>query len=268
MVITGYKMNGCELRNLEDELRRIQKKVNKEAKKITDMLMSEEVEFFIDQLSLNNLSRDNFGDKSVFEIAKESLQNKLETAKRLQTDSKYNLSCYAHIFTNEDTTYINVHFKNDAFVKIFDKSRLLPFSLSESEAVDENNAKTAKWNEIFKNYNETIDPLTINFIPTLPEITDENLTFRSPLERAEDIAIFNTTNRYISHLTGGQQVSPIEMMYVFSAAQERLTTEEGKQFIKEDRMALQSILPNITNELINIHPSDTIQPEEEKGNEK
>ena len=259
MVINGYKLEGCELRSLEDELNRIQKKIDKILKKPTSKLLSEEVEFYVDQLALCNLNREEFGDASVLEIAKDSLGRKLEVAKKMQTDSKYNLSCFAYVFTLKDATYLDVHCKCSEFLSAFDKSNLAKFGLSEREAVDENNAKTCIWNEIFRNYKHTADPLSVNFVPNLPELIDEKLTFRTPAERAQDIAIYNITNRYISHLTGGQQVSPIELMYVLSAAQERLTTEEGKQFINEDKATLLPILPNITNELINLHPSDSIE---------
>ena len=119
---------------------------------------------------------------------------------------------------------------------------LQEYSLSETEADDEENGKLKAWTKLHSAY-KNIEPLAINITP-VPSVP-EKLTYESVPVRAEAQARHALLNHYLSVISGGAQIPPFLLMRYMDKALGMLVSDEGKASLGRKKLELMNILPDL-----------------------
>ncbi len=221
MVITGYRLKTMNINEImaqmEDVKRRLKKITNSEYNK----LLSEEITFLVDQVSLNNIPRDN--EITIFDGAVQNINERISRVETLNISSKYNFRVFAHILPYEDYIYLKVISPNTRLLKAF--KTLEDYSLSEIECEDSQNAKTILWQNLHKMYKNT-EPMVISLTQE-PTPDKESLSFQSVKERAGKETRNQILMRLLTEITGGKEIPPIRLMPYFHEVLEQYMNDRS-----------------------------------------
>lgn len=254
MVITGYRIHTTSIPDIDMEVKKIKRKIDKFANQEYQKLLGKEAAFLYDQMALNVLKRPDipFLDWVIHE-----LNLKIQIAERQGIASPYNLNVFAQIMTYEDYSYIKAICPNQKLLKAFE--RLEPYHLSETECEDKQNRKTGIWQTLHKAY-EKEAVLSLNLTPApLPDA--KSIVYPSKSERCKEQARHDMTNHYLKQISGGEPIPPHLLMRYLDMAMELLFTDEAKEELKKRELNLMKILPD-ESEI-----SKALFPDEEERNE-
>lgn len=237
MIVHGYRMKQLTMNELQDQIDKLHKKYQLQAKKEYGRLLGEEIAFLCDQIALNVVPKPQI---SIFEQAKQNLNQQLQVAKMNRT--KQNLQVVMYVIPDDEYVYLNVKFHNPVFEKIF--KHLEPYSLTEEEYADEDNAKRIQWEHLNQKALKT-PPIGISFFE-IPEIGKEyNIRYPEKEQRCMTEARHNVTNRLLNQMSGGQQIPPVLLMRFFDQAIDMLLLPETQWEIRQKQAELQMILPDL-----------------------
>lgn len=258
MVINGYKLKTTDIAEIMTEM----EKIKRQLKKITDReyhkLLSEEITYLVDRISLNDIQRDN--NITIFDGAIQNVAERIARAEAINTESKYNFRVFAHIMPEGDSSYIKVICPNSELLKAF--KGLNDYSLSEIECEDPKNAKTILWNKLHKQYSQT-EPMVIS-LTQQAEPDKEKLHFQSVQERAEKEARNIIIMRLLSEISGGKEIPPIRLMNYFDEALEQYVNSKSLEIERKEKVAkLMSILIDLEKDSSIVY----LLPGQEKLNE-
>ena len=155
MVVHGYRMKQLTMNELQEQIDKLHKKYQLQVKKEYGRLLGEEIAFLCDQIALNVVPKPRI---SIFEQAKQNLNQQLQVAK--MNGTKQNLQVVMYVMPEDEYVYLNVKFHNPVFEKIF--KHLEPYSLTEEEYADEDNAKRIQWERLNQKALKT-PPMGISF---------------------------------------------------------------------------------------------------------
>ena len=236
-LIKGFALNSTDPSDIELVLNEMKASAEKDAKRAYRELLQREIETLVDDISLGVFNRP---EESIYEWAVSELNNRIAYATAKQNETPYNLHLSVHVLFAESKTIFT---KRIAKIK-----GLKDFSIKDSIEPD---PKQKEWEDIFAKYAEGVSPLGVQVYPNGPiEISKETLKFRSPMQRAEERARYNLTNRYLSMFSCEQQIPNFRLMQRMDEAIMQLSTPEAKEEMQRMKVQLSGILPNITLALI------------------
>ncbi len=236
-VIQGYKLKTSDIKEVIAVLSKIQNKIENITKKEFKKFLTKEIEFLTDQVSLNNIPRDN--NVTILEGAFEIVREKVERMQAVSSKTSYNLKCFVHVLPYEDCCYLKVICWNKALLKAFNE--LEEYSLSYVDCEDKMNAKNILWNKLHEKYKKS-EPLGMNLTYHVNIEDFDKFTFRTVKERAEEIAEQNTLNRLLAELSGAAQIPPIRLMRNIDEAVSEFKSGEYMNEYMEEVIKLEQIL--------------------------
>lgn len=245
MIIQGYRIHSTGLPEIEKALEPVRKKVDRIAFHSFRTLLGKEAAWICDQISLNQIQQVG----SIYDAALESLMRKIQISSTTDLPDAYHFRLYLHVLMDEEYAYLNLLCRNPAFLAAFDG--LEAFSLTGEESRDPHNAKTQKWIQLQKKY-ENCEPFLLNLSPDLDLILkrlkekENPLIYPSVTERADVEARYAVENHYLTMIAGGGQIQPQDLMPFMDRALELATSEEGKQSIQERKLELMRILIDLS----------------------
>lgn len=260
-IITGYKLHTRDFSEVENALILMQQTIEKIAVKKYHELLSEEVEILIDNISLNIIPRPT--DRTVLDIAQESLNQKIAYASGNNLPIEYNMNVSVHVLTSEDYTYFRLNAAYDIYHKELSKlPGLIPCSVRNGEGSAENKEI---WEYLMKKYETGIQPCITQLFPKGPIAVDKKkLKFSSPLQRSKRIARHNLTNKYLAMYAGNKEIPNYKLMEYMDRSLEALTSlPRSKSELTQMEVQLRTILPNITIELVDSLPELASQAEQQ-----
>ena len=155
--------------------------------------------------------------------------------------TKQNLQVVMYVMPEDEYVYLNVKFYNPVFEKIF--KHLEPYSLTEEEYADEDNAKRIQWERLNQKALKT-PPMGISFFE-IPEVVKGDIRYPEKGQRCMTEARHNVTNRLLNQMSGGQQIPPVLLMRFFDQAMDLLLLPETQWEIRQKQAELQAILPDL-----------------------
>lgn len=188
-------------------------------------------------------------NKTILDIAAEEVRRRVICAEKKGHKTEFNLSAGIQVLigklNGQPTIYLKTTFPNDIYSKHLRKIKeLLPYTINE----DDINGKSEKrefWESIREKY--TTDIPLVSALISYDEVSfnPENFKFRSPSERAHDIATEKIMNHLLSSYGCNQEIPPNKLMEYTLQAFSRLTNPDIIDMIHREEELLKNMLPVI-----------------------
>ncbi len=243
MVIYGYRIKSTDINEIMSSLDKVREKLAKLTKREFNRLLSEEITFLVDKVSLNEIRRAN--DISIYDGALQNVNERVNRDETLNSNSPYNFRVYAYVLSEGEYSYLKINCPNNNLITAFDE--LEDYSLNEIECENQHNAKTIMWQKLHKKY-KNIEPMVLSL--TQDASPDKSkLKFASVKLRAEAEATHSILNRLLSEISGGREIPPIRLMdYLDEALQTFEHSENVKKDYSDCLSRLIGILPDLTKD--------------------
>lgn len=216
ILFTGYKLKGQNVNHIELIFTEMKKKIERAANKEYCALLAREIQNLTDDVALNMYQRPI--GISLFEYAKNTLNNKIAYASSHNFPTKYNFEVSAHIMFYKNDTYIKFNSVNNIYMKDIGRISGLEYFPCKTNTENEN-----IWTEIVERYSDGLDPFGVHLFDKFQDIAPEIIKFDSPIKRAKVRARHNLTNRYLGMYSCGQQIPNYKLMEYMDEALEALT---------------------------------------------
>ena len=236
-VITGFNMGNITYDELESEINHVKQKIEKIAADSYNRLLGEEIAFLCDAVTLNILHRD--GKMSIFDVAVDNINSKINNARNTNDDNPYAFSIYAHILKIDQNFILKVISGNQRFLPAFKKYESL--CIDEVEMNDPNNGKTLLWEKVDKVYKDKM-VLSLNLTPEDLKPDIEKVVFPEFDERVKKMARHSVLNHYMNQIAGGNQIPPFLLMPYFDKALDMFKSPAGVFMYERKQKELTQLL--------------------------
>lgn len=235
------------VQDLEAALYNIQESVQQTACKAYESLVKWQVERLIDEVTLNRYKCPE--GKSVVDIAFNEVNMKVVQAERNSDHTEFNLYMGIQILVSQIDGKPVVYFKVNTLNELYEKKlaklkTLVPYSITEDD-LKAKKEKASFWESVSSKYQDNI-PLE-SIIVRYDKLTCDlsKMKFRSPQERAHDLAVEKIMNHLLSCYGCRQEIPPAKLMEYTLQAASRLKHPDMMEAVKLEEEALVQILPDI-----------------------
>lgn len=253
-ILKGYLVE--ETTNLADiemilyEMRDI---VEKRASIAYADLVRWQVERIVDEIAINQFKRPE--DSSILDIAAGEVRRRMIYSDKCMQCTEFNISIGIQILVGKYEGKPSVYFKvlcpNDIYSKFLKKiPELVPLDINEDDLKVKKGAKKEFWDSIEGKYQTDIPIIASLLNYDAISINPEEFKFRSPSERAADLAKEKILNQLLSSYACEQEVAPNKLMEYTLQSINRLNYSDIKDLLECEKQNLESFLPEIDLELI------------------
>ena len=253
-ILKGYLVE--ETTNLADiemilyEMRDI---VEKRASIAYADLVRWQVERIIDEIAINQFKRPE--DSSILDIAAGEVRRRMIYSDKRMQCTEFNISIGIQIlvgkYEGKPAIYFKVLCPNDIYSKFLKKiPELVPLDINEDDLKVKKGAKKEFWDSIEGKYQTDIPIIASLLNYDAISINPEEFKFRSPSERAADLAKEKILNQLLSSYACEQEVAPNKLMEYTLQSITRLNYSDIKDLLECEKQNLESFLPDIDLELI------------------
>lgn len=253
-ILKGYLVE--ETTNLADvemilyEMRDI---VEKRASIAYAELVRWQVERIVDEIAINQFKRPE--DSSILDIAAGEVRRRMIYSDKRMQCTEFNISIGIQILVGKYEGKPSVYFKilcpNDIYSKFLKKiPELVPLDINEDDLKVKKGAKKEFWDSIEGKYQTDIPIIASLLNYDAISINPEEFKFRSPSERAADLAKEKILNQLLSSYACEQEVAPNKLMEYTLQSINRLNYSDIKDLLECEKQNLESFLPDIDLELI------------------
>lgn len=253
-ILKGYLVE--ETTNLADiemilyEMRDI---VEKRASIAYADLVRWQVERIVDEIAINQFKRPE--DSSILDIAAGEVRRRMIYSDKRMQCTEFNISIGIQIlvgkYEGKPAIYFKVLCPNDIYSKFLKKiPELVPLDINEDDLKVKKGAKKEFWDSIEGKYQTDIPIIASLLNYDAISINPEEFKFRSPSERAADLAKEKILNQLLSSYACEQEVAPNKLMEYTLQSINRLNYSDIKDLLECEKQNLESFLPDIDLELI------------------
>lgn len=253
-ILKGYLVE--ETTNLADiemilyEMRDI---VEKRASIAYADLVRWQVERIVDEIAINQFKRPE--DSSILDIAAGEVRRRMIYSDKRMQCTEFNISIGIQIlvgkYEGKPAIYFKVLCPNDIYSKFLKKiPELVPLDINEDDLKVKKGAKKEFWDSIEGKYQTDIPIIASLLNYDAISINPEEFKFRSPSERAADLAKEKILNQLLSSYACEQKVAPNTLMEYTLQSINRLNYSDIKDLLECEKQNLESFLPDIDLELI------------------
>ena len=253
-ILKGYLVE--ETTNLADiemilyEMRDI---VEKRASIAYADLVRWQVERIVDEIAINQFKRPE--DSSILDIAAGEVRRRMIYSDKRMQCTEFNISIGIQIlvgkYEGKPAIYFKVLCPNDIYSKFLKKiPELVPLEINEDDLKVKKGAKKEFWDSIEGKYQTDIPIIASLLNYDAISINPEEFKFRSPSERAADLAKEKILNQLLSSYACEQEVAPNKLMEYTLQSINRLNYSDIKDLLECEKQNLESFLPDIDLELI------------------
>ena len=255
LIFKGYKINGTDLRALEDALAEIKKQVEMRAKRIYNSLLANEIELLVDDIA-TGLVKNRPTHKSIYDVCVEELNRKISWASGNGVPTPFNFMVQAVIFTYMNDTYIKLNIANASLLKEIKKANgTTPFDYDDN---DTNSSVFKTWEDIMGIYSDDNFPMMRQLYPCGPiETSWKNISahFHSVEERQDMRIRHQLTSELMNMLGMRQQIPDTRLMPYFDEAFMMLSLPAIKEEAARRKARSASVFINITEEMVKQNPN-------------
>lgn len=248
-LLTGYLLrNVGALADVEMILFEMKNIVARRANVAYKSLIEWQTERVVDEIALNRIQRPD--SASILDVAAGEVRRRIFFAEKSMQDTEFNLYAGLQIMTGKidgkPVVYLKTIVPNDFYSKSFRKIKELePFDVSEDDLKNKKGTKKKFYDDLCEKYSEDI-PLICSLINyDALSFKLEDLNFRTPSERAEELAREQCMNRLLAWYACEQEIAPNKLMEYVSFAYERAKRSSFADMVAVEKAALERILPEI-----------------------
>lgn len=253
-ILKGYLIKDVtNLADIEMILYEMRDIIEKRASIAYADLVRWQAERIVDEIATNQFKRPE--DSSILDIAAGEVRRRMIYSDKRMQCTEFNISIGIQILVGKYEGKPSVYFKvlcpNDIYSKFLKKiPELVPFDINEDDLKVKKGAKKEFWDSIEGKYQTDIPIIASLLNYDAISINPEDFKFRSPSERAADLAKEKILNQLLSSYACEQEVAPNKLMEYTLQSINRLNYSDIKDLLECEKQNLESFLPEIDLELI------------------
>lgn len=231
-------------------------------------LLEDEITYMVDEIVLKQIRIDV--NKNIFELATESLLNRILTHQAMGYATQFNLAVRIEYIEFKGHTYISVFSQNGYMLDMFeDLEDLENISVGDAEG-EMAKERSIIWREIGQYLlTEKIQPLSQTYkLEEAPDIKPSELSFKDVETRAIKIAENNVKSSLFRLLYANQSIQDSDLLvHIFNQIDVARDTDLYRLQIKDDIEKLRVILPIINTTIICSREKDNQEENKEEKKE-
>lgn len=253
-ILKGYLIKDVtNLADIEMILYEMRDIIEKRASIAYADLVRWQAERIVDEIATNQFKRPE--DSSILDIAAGEVRRRMIYSDKRMQCTEFNISIGIQILVGKYEGKPSVYFKvlcpNDIYSKFLKKiPELVPLDINEDDLKVKKGAKKEFWDSIEGKYQTDIPIIASILNYDAISINPEEFKFRSPSERAADLAKEKILNQLLSSYACEQEVAPNKLMEYTLQSINRLNYSDIKDLLECEKQNLESFLPEIDLELI------------------
>ena len=253
-ILKGYLIkDATNLADIEMILYEMRDIIEKRASIAYADLVRWQAERIVDEIATNQFKRPE--DSSILDIAAGEVRRRMIYSDKRMQCTEFNISIGIQILVGKYEGKPSVYFKvlcpNDIYSKFLKKiPELVPLDINEDDLKVKKGAKKEFWDSIEGKYQTDIPIIASLLNYDAISINPEKFKFRSPSERAADLAKEKILNQLLSSYACEQEVAPNKLMEYTLQSINRLNYSDIKDLLECEKQNLESFLPEIDLELI------------------
>ena len=253
-ILKGYLIkDATNLADIEMILYEMRDIIEKRASIAYADLVRWQTERIVDEIATNQFKRPE--DSSILDIAAGEVRRRMIYSDKRMQCTEFNISIGIQILVGKYEGKPSVYFKvlcpNDIYSKFLKKiPELVPLDINEDDLKVKKGAKKEFWDSIEGKYQTDIPIIASLLNYDAISINPEEFKFRSPSERAADLAKEKILNQLLSSYACEQEVAPNKLMEYTLQSINRLNYCDIKDLLECEKQNLESFLPEIDLELI------------------
>lgn len=253
-ILKGYLIKDVtNLADIEMILYEMRDIIEKRASIAYADLVRWQAERIVDEIATNQFKRPE--DSSILDIAAGEVRRRMIYSDKRMQCTEFNISIGIQILVGKYEGKPSVYFKvlcpNDIYSKFLKKiPELVPLDINEDDLKVKKGAKKEFWDSIEGKYQTDIPIIASLLNYDAISINPEEFKFRSPSERAADLAKEKILNQLLSSYACEQEVAPNKLMEYTLQSINRLNYSDIKDLLECEKQNLESFLPEIDLELI------------------
>ena len=253
-ILKGYLIkDATNLADIEMILYEMRDIIEKRASIAYADLVRWQAERIVDEIATNQFKRPE--DSSILDIAAGEVRRRMIYSDKRMQCTEFNISIGIQILVGKYEGKPSVYFKvlcpNDIYSKFLKKiPELVPLDINEDDLKVKKGAKKEFWDSIEGKYQTDIPIIASLLNYDAISINPEEFKFRSPSERAADLAKEKILNQLLSSYACEQEVAPNKLMEYTLQSINRLNYSDIKDLLECEKQNLESFLPEIDLELI------------------
>lgn len=253
-ILKGYLIkDATNLADIEMILYEMRDIIEKRASIAYADLVRWQTERIVDEIATNQFKRPE--DSSILDIAAGEVRRRMIYSDKRMQCTEFNISIGIQILVGKYEGKPSVYFKvlcpNDIYSKFLKKiPELVPLDINEDDLKVKKGAKKEFWDSIEGKYQTDIPIIASLLNYDAISINPEEFKFRSPSERAADLAKEKILNQLLSSYACEQEVAPNKLMEYTLQSINRLNYSDIKDLLECEKQNLESFLPEIDLELI------------------
>lgn len=253
-ILKGYLIKDVtNLADIEMILYEMRDIIEKRASIAYADLVRWQTERIVDEIATNQFKRPE--DSSILDIAAGEVRRRMIYSDKRMQCTEFNISIGIQILVGKYEGKPSVYFKvlcpNDIYSKFLKKiPELVPLDINEDDLKVKKGAKKEFWDSIEGKYQTDIPIIASLLNYDAISINPEEFKFRSPSERAADLAKEKILNQLLSSYACEQEVAPNKLMEYTLQSINRLNYSDIKDLFECEKQNLESFLPEIDLDLI------------------
>lgn len=267
ILLKGYMVKEVtSLADVEMILYEMRDIIEKRASAAYAELVRWQTERIVDEIATNQFQRPE--NSSILDVAAGEVRRRMIYSDKRMQCTEFNLSIGVQILIGKmdgkPAVYLKTLCPNDIYSKHLKKiPELIPFDISEDDLKVKKGQKKEFWDSVEMKYQTDI-PLVASLLNyDHISIHPEEFKFRSPSERAADLAKEKILNQLLSSYACEQEISPNKLMEYTLQSLNRLNYSDIKKLMDAEKQNLESFLPEIDLEMITKTGSMPVQDSSE-----
>ena len=253
-ILSGFLIrNVSDLADLELIIAEMKKRAEKRASAAYAELVRWQTERIVDEIALNRLKRPE--RESILDMAAGEVRRRVFYAERTMQNTEFCLYAGLQVMSGKINGKPAVYFKimspNSMYDKVLRKVKELePYAVTTDDLENPKGEKAQFYSALLEKYENEM-PLSCSLI-NYDELSfkPDEMKFRSPSERAGDIATEQVLSHLLSCYACDQEIPPNKLIEYSSFAFNRVKYEGFSEAIAFEKDRLSKILPEIDFELV------------------
>lgn len=274
-ILTGFLVRGVtNIADIELLIFEMRKYILRRAKVCYKKLVEWQTERIVDEITLGQFNRPV--NQTILDIAIGEVRRRMLYAERSMQETEFNLYIGLQVLVSKIDGQPCVYFKiiapNDIYSKHLTKIKELePCDITEKDLENKKGSKKALWDSLCDKYGADVPLMSSLLDYDQLTLEEDDFVFRTPEERAYDIAKEKILNHLLASYACDQEIPPNKLMEYMLQAFSRSNYQDAASAIEYEQKTLASILPVIDTKMVisnDMLPSDDhTKAEEAKADE-
>lgn len=241
------------LADIETILYEMRDIVEKRASAAYAELVRWQTERIVDEIATNQFQRP--AEASILDVAAGEVRRRMIYSDKRMQCTEFNISIGVQVLVGKyegiPAVYLKTLCPNDIYSKYLKKiPELIPFDINEDDLKVKKGVKKEFWDSIEGKYQTDIPIIASLLNYDAISVHPEEFKFRSPADRASDLAKEKILNQLLSSYACEQEIAPNKLIEYTLQSINRLKYSDIQELMEMEKKQLESFLPEIDLEMV------------------